>query len=93
MRHENVILGMLSNLTDRFYLSRKSSHDKNVVIQQKLNSLADFKEAQFRELVNAKFEEFETKIYHADAELNEIAKIGARIFADDLLSELNEQEI
>lgn len=91
MRHEEKIKELMSCFDDKFYYCNRLRKDRLTKVSRCMTSLAMFKEEQFRILIENKLQDFERKEYHGDPTTNEIAIIGARIFADDLLSELKEE--
>lgn len=93
MTHNNKIEELMRSLSAQFFSSKKRQEEKIKYIHRNMVSLATFKEEQFRILIENKLQDFERKEYHGDPKVNEITIMGARIFADDLLSEFKNDDL
>lgn len=88
MEHETQVDEFMRIFSDRFFESKARLEQKRKV-RVALERFARFKEEQMRILIEKRLEGMATKVYHPDRLFNENALIGARILADDVLSELN----
>lgn len=78
--------------SDKFFSSKARLEQKQKV-RSAIERFGRFKEEQMRILIENALERMENKEFHCDRTMNECAFIGARILADELLSNLkNEYE-
>lgn len=92
MKHEEKIKDTLARFNNRFFLSR-NRRDQLGKLRVAFEDFGRFKEDQLRIMVEKAYERIMDKTFHPDEATNKSAIVGARILADELLSELKQDEL